>query len=188
MTEKELRKLKRSDFLQLLITQGREMSAVQARLDVATNELERLRAEFVMQNAKLNEKDEMIANLMGRLDDKEATINDLLQEIEDVKANRRIELEQAGSIAMAALSLNGVFETAQKAADQYLYNIHLMHNELDSKCKEKHENQQNPEKFPPTFNNEPLNKASAQKPKVDGAAKPEQKTGLFGRLRMRGTR
>lgn len=38
-------------------------------------------------------------------------------------ADRRIEIENAGSIAQAALKLNGVFEEAQAAADQYLENI-----------------------------------------------------------------
>lgn len=39
--------------------------------------------------------------------------------------NRRIMIEKAGSIAEASLRLNEVFEAAQKAADQYLYNIKL---------------------------------------------------------------
>lgn len=37
--------------------------------------------------------------------------------------SREILLANAGSIAEAALQLNGVFEAAQKAADQYLENI-----------------------------------------------------------------
>lgn len=37
--------------------------------------------------------------------------------------NRKIKIEHAGSLAEAALQLNGVFEAAQKAADQYLENI-----------------------------------------------------------------
>lgn len=37
--------------------------------------------------------------------------------------NRRILLEKSGSIAEAALALNDVFESAQRAADQYLENI-----------------------------------------------------------------
>lgn len=39
---------------------------------------------------------------------------------------RDYKLEKAGSIAMASLSLAGVFEAAQKAADAYLYNIRLL--------------------------------------------------------------
>lgn len=42
----------------------------------------------------------------------------------EVRLNDRIILEsEAGSIAEAALKLNGVFEAAQAAADQYLENI-----------------------------------------------------------------
>lgn len=37
--------------------------------------------------------------------------------------SRKIIIENAGSIAEAALQLNGIFETAQKAADQYLENV-----------------------------------------------------------------
>ena len=37
--------------------------------------------------------------------------------------SRRIEIENAGSIAEAALKLNGVFEAADEAAKQYIYNM-----------------------------------------------------------------
>lgn len=37
--------------------------------------------------------------------------------------SRRIELSRAGSIARAALELNGIFEKAQAAADMYLENV-----------------------------------------------------------------
>jgi hypothetical protein len=37
--------------------------------------------------------------------------------------------EKAGSIAEAALQLNLVFETAQKAADQYLMNVRRLSDE-----------------------------------------------------------
>jgi hypothetical protein len=36
---------------------------------------------------------------------------------------RQIAIEQSGNIAEAALKLNGVFEAAQKAADEYLENV-----------------------------------------------------------------
>ena len=38
-------------------------------------------------------------------------------------ADRRIKLEKAGSIAEAALRLNGVFEAAEQAAAQYVENV-----------------------------------------------------------------
>ena len=46
-----------------------------------------------------------------------------LAEKEARLADRRIQLEQAGSIAEAALKLSGVFEAAQEAADRYLESI-----------------------------------------------------------------
>lgn len=39
---------------------------------------------------------------------------------------KEIKIENAGSIAEAALALNGIFEAAQKAADQYLENVRRM--------------------------------------------------------------
>ena len=53
----------------------------------------------------------------------------LTQENETLKnqlKERTIQIEQAGSIAQAALALNGVFEAAQQAADQYLESVKAM--------------------------------------------------------------
>lgn len=133
MTEKELRKLKRSDFLQLLLAQGKDMSAVQARMEEILAEMEQVQETNDRLRAKLDEKDAQIERLKGRLDNKDATIDALRQEIEEIKESRKIELENAGSIAMASLRLNGIFEVAQKAADQYLYNIRLLQDELEAK-------------------------------------------------------
>lgn len=74
MTDKELRKLRRDDLLQILINQQRQN-------DELSDELAKARAA-----------------------------------LED----RRIAIEQSGSVAEAAMKLNGVFEAAQAAADQYL--------------------------------------------------------------------
>lgn len=46
-----------------------------------------------------------------------------LKEANEMLEDRRIKIENSGSIAEAALKLNGVFEAAQKAATQYLENI-----------------------------------------------------------------
>lgn len=45
------------------------------------------------------------------------------RELEKELESRRILIQNAGSIAEAALQLNRVFEAAQKAADQYLENV-----------------------------------------------------------------
>ena len=77
MTEREMRKLSRTDLLELLLVQSRE--------------LEQLRADLEEANRKL--------------------------------AQREITIGQAGSMAEAALLLNGVFEAADKACEQYKENI-----------------------------------------------------------------
>lgn len=51
--------------------------------------------------------------------------------------NRKIQLEKAGNIAEAALQINGVFQTAQAAAKQYLDNIKEMSDQQQKICSEK---------------------------------------------------
>jgi hypothetical protein len=46
-----------------------------------------------------------------------------IEELETKLADREIRIRESGSIAEAALKLNGIFEAAQAAADQYLENI-----------------------------------------------------------------
>lgn len=48
------------------------------------------------------------------------------QELKKRLEDRSIQITQAGSIAEAALKLNGVFEAAQRAADEYLDNVRHM--------------------------------------------------------------
>ena len=76
-TEKELKRMKRAELLELVNEQSREIDRLQEELDSVKQQLE----------------------------------------------ERQIILSRAGSIADAALQLSGVFEAAQKAADDYLYSI-----------------------------------------------------------------
>ena len=46
-----------------------------------------------------------------------------LKQTEAALSDRRLQMEEAGSIAEAALRLSGIFEAAQKAADQYLSSV-----------------------------------------------------------------
>ena len=77
MTDKELRKLKRTDLLELLIEQSKEVESLKKRIG----------------------------------------------ELEAELADRRLLIYRSGSIAEAALKLNGVFEAAEAAAQEYLENI-----------------------------------------------------------------
>lgn len=123
MTEKELHKLRKQDLLQLLLTQGREAAELQEQILRLSASLGEAEATTERLKAKLDEKDELIEKLKGRLDEKDARINKMREVMKTWRANRQIELEEAGSIAEAALRLNKVFETAQKAADQYILNL-----------------------------------------------------------------
>ena len=80
MTDKDLKRLRRDELLEMLIAQSKRTDQLQAELDAARAQL----------------------------------------------ASRAIVLEEAGSIAEAALRINGVFEAAQAAAEQYLENIRRM--------------------------------------------------------------
>ncbi|MBQ7050577.1 MAG: DNA repair protein [Firmicutes bacterium] len=90
MTQREVRKLKRADLLELLIEQRKQ--------------IEQLQEELIAANIRLSD--------------------------------RTIQIEKTGSIAEAALKLNGIFEAAQKACDQYTYNIQLKSEQLIKNEKE----------------------------------------------------
>ena len=77
MTEKELLSLKKSELLEIMRAQSREIDYLRAQLEEAKAEL----------------------------------------------ADKRINIEEAGSIAEASLKLTRIFEEAQKAADLYLDNV-----------------------------------------------------------------
>ena len=51
------------------------------------------------------------------------SLREQLRARDEQLSDRQLRMEQCGSIAEAALVLNGVFEAAQKAADQYLLSL-----------------------------------------------------------------
>jgi hypothetical protein len=57
-----------------------------------------------------------------------------LQQAEEKLASRHLELCDAGSIAEAALRVNGVFEAADAAAAQYLENIRNLSQKQEEIC------------------------------------------------------
>lgn len=64
------------------------------------------------------------AALQSRLELAEARLND-----------RQIAVEKAGTLAEASLSLNGVFQAAEAAAQQYLENIEHMSGQQETICR-----------------------------------------------------
>ncbi len=126
MTDKELRKLSRRELLQMLVVQVRETGDTKQELAETTEQLRELEQNY--------------ERLRKRLDQKDARIHELVDTLQAERTKREIELEKAGSIAEAALRLNGVFEMAQKAADQYLYNIRLRQENTEERYEGKEEN------------------------------------------------
>lgn len=89
MTERELRKLNRTDLLELLLQQSREMEQLREELEHAKYMLSR----------------------------------------------REIVMNQAGSIAEAALQLNGVFAAAEDACAQYMESIKTLSGRQEEVCR-----------------------------------------------------
>ena len=89
MKAKELKRLSRSDLLEMLLDLSRE-------------------------NDRLNRE---------------------LTELRQKMAQRTIVLEESGSLAEAALRLNGIFEAAQAACDQYTENIRTRDGETEERCR-----------------------------------------------------
>lgn len=91
---------------------------------MTTKELKKLsRAELL----------EMLLMQTKRVEELEAQLEDVKKQLED----KNIIIEKAGSVAEAALQLNGVFEAAQNAADQYLDNIRDLWNKTEETCAKK---------------------------------------------------
>ena len=139
MTEKEFRRLRRGDLLQLLLAESRENNllteenaSLHDQLDVRTQEAERLRSE-------LADRDTQLSQLWARMDAKFLQLEQLRRQLEardvEVASLRRqlrestslagLQLDEVGSIAEAVLRVNGVFETAQRAADQFLAELRI---------------------------------------------------------------
>ena len=112
MTSKELHRLNRRDLLQLLLAQGEEAEQTKRQLEETAAQLTLTSANY--------------ERLRKRLDMKDAQIRELREALQAERTRREIELNEAGNIAEAALRLNGIFQAAQEAADQYLYNIRLL--------------------------------------------------------------
>lgn len=74
---------------------------------------------------------------MEGLQEQLALVQGQLAEAEKQLEDRKIALDEAGSIAQAALQLNGLFEAAQKAADQYLDNVKELTTRQEEICARK---------------------------------------------------
>lgn len=75
--------------------------------------------------------------LLQLLVEQSRELDALRRELEETKkqlADRELHMHEAGSIAEASMQLNGVFEAAQRAADQYLESIRYQSEHVEEKC------------------------------------------------------
>ena len=80
-------------------------------------------ADKVLQKMNRRELLELLLEQNKQIDALQAENEALRRQLDD----RRIRLQNVGSIAQAAMQLTDIFETAQKAADLYLEEIHAMY-------------------------------------------------------------
>lgn len=121
MTEQELRSLNRKELLEIMIEQGRELETSKAKYE---KDLAFLKSE--------HEKD--MDYLRTEYEKEIAALKKDLEHARAALQNRQIAIDEAGSIAMAALQLNGVFEAAQAASQQYIENIRSLSDRQASIC------------------------------------------------------
>ncbi len=78
---------------------------------------------------------DIIYHLEKEIEEQKKTIKDLQKQLED----RTIRIQNAGSIASAALELNQLLETAQATADQYTGSVEAEVERIKAEAKEQAE-------------------------------------------------
>lgn len=68
---------------------------------------------------------ELLQMLITQMEENER-LNSRIEEMQNELDQRQIAIENSGSIAEAALKLNGVFEAADKAVKQYIESVKQM--------------------------------------------------------------
>lgn len=86
MTDKEFRRLRKRELLQLLVRQGREAVGIQESLAKRTGELEAERDCTERLKRKLDEKDAQIERLKERLGGKDAQLERLKEKLDEKDA------------------------------------------------------------------------------------------------------
>lgn len=71
---------------------------------------------------RLNRRE--LVDIIYELQKKDAECENEIERLQAALAKKELAVSEAGSIAEAALKVNGVFEAAQAAANQYLISLH----------------------------------------------------------------
>jgi len=99
MTDRELRRLRRQDLLQMLLAQSRESVRLQTELDEKDKDLHLLQENYERLKKKLDEKDAQIEKLKGRLDHKDNEIGGLREELRICRSEKWGELDEESLVA-----------------------------------------------------------------------------------------
>lgn len=91
--------------------------------------------EKELKNLKRIELLELLVESNKRIEELEAELAEAKAKLED----RDIRMSNAGSIAEASLALNGVFESAQAAAQQYLDSVKYRCDNIEEICQKREE-------------------------------------------------
>lgn len=77
-----------------------------------------------------------LIELLCRQKKEDEALKNQIAELRALLADRRIKIENAGTLAEAMISVNGVMDAAQKAAEQYLEEIKTAQANTEKECSE----------------------------------------------------
>lgn len=120
-----------------LAAQQERNSALDAQLSACLQQLDSARAQLLSAQEELSGERSLTASLKNELKEQCAAGEQMQEKIESLAqqlSDRVILKDNAGSLADAAIHINGVFAAAQSAADQYLENIERMYREQEKSC------------------------------------------------------
>ena len=155
MTEQELRKLGRRELMDLLLSKNEETDSAQesyvklesglqdqiSRLQEQIRQLQAKEDHYKGKLAAAQEQNNQLRAQMSALQSQNRSLETQLRQTEeDIDVIRQeakqntLQIDNAGSIAEAALQINHVFEDAEKAAAMYLENIKSLSERQDAVC------------------------------------------------------
>lgn len=143
MTGQELRGLSRKELLEIMIAQGKELETCKEKYNkdltflksTYEKELNALKSGHEKEVQDLKEKSQKeISDVKEKCEKEKESLKAELEQARTANQRREIALDEAGSIAMAALQLNGVFEAAQAASQQYIENIRSLSDRQAAIC------------------------------------------------------
>lgn len=113
MADKELRRLKRGELLEMLLMQCREMERLQREADEMKKQFAEMAESYGRLKKKLDVKDE-------RLNQKDAKIAQLSSELAELRECREEEWKEMESLTERVLRLSSIFQEVWQKARQYL--------------------------------------------------------------------